>query len=180
MDCIFCKIANKQVSSFVLFEDNDIIAVLDIYPANPGHTIIFPKNHFQRFEDTPDSIIGKMFVLAKYISLILTSSLNADGINLYLASGEHAGQKTPHIVLHVIPRYKEDDIQFEWTRKQLNPEVFQQIQNVIVSALNKCSIDTKEASVKTDVSPKDEKEDKDHKKEKKDYSKMLIWFLRKI
>ncbi|HIP90024.1 MAG TPA: HIT family protein [Candidatus Nanopusillus sp.] len=188
MECVFCKIASKQLASFIIFEDNDIIAVLDLYPANPGHILVFPKNHFSRFEDIPDNIIGKMFVLAKYISSVLTSTLNADGINLYLASGKYAGQKTPHIVLHIIPRYKEDSIHFEWSRKQLNPQVFQQIQNAIVSALNKYNtnrnytenIHINKDPTKTEVFSKDKKTNRNHKDKEKDYSKMLIWFLRKI
>ena len=195
MDCIFCKIANKQMPSFILFEDNDIIAVLDIYPANPGHIIIFPKNHFSRLENVPDSIIGKMFVLAKYLSSLLITSLKAAGINLYLASGEHAGQRAPHIILHVIPRYEGDGLQFEWSRKQVDPQILQQIQTAIVSALSKNEIKianikrTHDSRIfhvekKTDLKyPNKNSEkgsDKSSKKKDIDYRKMLIWFLRKI
>jgi len=169
MDCTFCEIVNNNMPSYKIYEDEDIIAILDIYPANPGHILILPKKHYQSFIELPDNIIGKIFVLAKYLSIILIQALNAKGINIFLASGEIAGQKTPHILVHLIPRYENDNINFEWMRKQINKEILLEIQKRLLYYLqNIYQYNQKEKETKKEI------------EEKKDYSKMLYWFYKNI
>jgi len=126
MDCVFCAIVQGKVPAFVVYEDEDLMAILDIYPAVPGHTLIFPKRHIERFWELPDEIVGKIFVLAKYISKRFIE-IGAEGVNIFVASGEVAGQRIPHVVVHVIPRYKNDNIKFEWERKQVEPKLLSEI-----------------------------------------------------
>ena len=133
--CIFCSIANGETPSFVLFSDGDVVAILDIYPATPGHIIIFPRQHYERFEEIPDNILGKIIVLSKYLSNILSESLGAKGFNIFLASGELAGQRSPHIIFHLIPRYENDGLSFEWERKQVDPNILNGIYSKLINKL---------------------------------------------
>jgi len=180
VDCIFCAIVSGQVQSFKLYEDQDIVAILDIFPATPGHTLIFPRQHIQSYLQVPDSVIGKMFVLAKYISIATSSVLKAQGVNLYLASGELAGQRVPHIVLHVIPKYKEDGLKFEWERKQVDSNTLSQIHQSLVAYLNQSRIQVQNAqSSPQQVQQKLPQKQESNKKENNKYEKMFYWFLRK-
>jgi len=176
MDCIFCKIAKNYIPSYKIYEDSDIIAILDIYPANPGHILILPKEHFQDISKLPDDITGKIFVLAKYLSIILIQALNAKGINILLSSGETAGQRIPHIIVHLIPRYENDNINFVWDRKQVSNEVLSEIQKILVYYLKNYF---QPASKETE-SRKTDKENVDKPKEYKDYTKMIHWFYKNI
>ena len=192
VDCIFCAIVSGQIQSFKVYEDENILCVLDIYPANPAHVLIFPKQHIPTYTQLPDKIIGKMFVLSKYIAEVIQKTLSAKGFNIYLASGEIAGQRVPHVVLHLIPRYDNDNINFEWERKQVDPNTLSQIHNAIYTNLRRIQNNVNTSPMQPNVSvttqntpPKAIQQVPNQnvkKKEKKDeniYEKMLYWFRRK-
>jgi len=87
-DCVYCKIANKTIPSYILYEDNDIICVLDILPPSKGSFLIFPKLHIEDYTSLSDEINQKMFTISKYISIILKNKLKFDGLNILLSSGK--------------------------------------------------------------------------------------------
>ncbi|MCI0449529.1 MAG: HIT family protein [Chlorobi bacterium] len=108
-DCVFCKIIDGTYSGSKVYEDEGIIAFMDIQPVNQGHILIVPKKHVELIADLDDETSGKMFVLAGKINKALRKSgLKLEGINYFLADGEAAGQEVFHTHLHVFPRFEGD------------------------------------------------------------------------
>jgi len=109
VDCVFCKILSGELPSSVVYEDDAVLALLDIQPVNPGHTLVIPKQHSELLTDTPPEMLGKMMAAAQRMAEVLRlADLRCDGVNLFLADGEAAGQEVPHVHLHVIPRFPGD------------------------------------------------------------------------
>lgn len=104
-DCIFCKIANGEIPSATLYEDEDFRVILDLGPASRGHALILPKEHYSDLCELDDRIGAKALPLAKKIGTAMTKALKCDGFNLVQNNGEAAGQTVMHFHIHVIPRY---------------------------------------------------------------------------
>ncbi len=105
-DCIFCKIVRRQAPSSVVYEDERIMAFMDIRPVSEGHTLIIPKKHFVDVFDTPNDELAAMYVLSKRIALAVKKATGADGITIVQQNGEAAGQDIFHIHVHIIPRFE--------------------------------------------------------------------------
>lgn len=131
-NCIFCKIANGEIPSRTVYEDESFRAILDLGPATPGHTLILPKEHADGLADLPDNIAAKVLPVAKKIATRLKEKLSCDGLNLVQNNGATAGQTVMHFHLHLIPRYENDGQKILWnptepTAEELD-EVFAKIQ----------------------------------------------------
>ena len=113
-NCIFCKIANGEIPSKTLFEDEEFRVILDLGPATKGHALIIPKNHYANLYELPDEAASKVMLLAKKMVSHMTDKLNCDGFNLVQNNGESAGQTVFHFHMHLIPRYKDDDQKIGW------------------------------------------------------------------
>ena len=107
-NCIFCKIANGDIPSRTIFEDDDFRVILDMSPAADGHALILPKQHYANIYEMPEELAGKVFILAKKMAEKMSNILNADGFNIVQNNGEVAGQTVFHFHVHLIPRYKAD------------------------------------------------------------------------
>jgi len=108
-DCIFCKIVMGIIPSSKIYEDDLLLAFMDIQPVNEGHLLIIPKEHKELISDVNEETLGKMFVLAgKLNTAIRKAGIKAEGINFFLADGESAGQEVLHTHLHLIPRFTND------------------------------------------------------------------------
>jgi histidine triad (HIT) family protein len=108
-DCVFCKIIDGTYPNSNIYEDDDILAFMDIQPVNEGHILIIPKKHVELIADLDDETSAKMFVLARKINKALRKSdIKLEGINYFLADGEAAGQEVFHTHLHIYPRFKGD------------------------------------------------------------------------
>jgi histidine triad (HIT) family protein len=112
-DCIFCKIARKEVPVEIIYEDKDTIAFLDIHPANEkgGHTLIIPKKHYELIIDIPDKELAALIKSVKRISKALMKF--APGLNILQNNKKVAGQFVDHAHFHLIPRYEGDGIILE-------------------------------------------------------------------
>lgn len=108
-DCIFCKIAAGEIPSRKIYEDNDLIAIMDLNPTSKGHSLIIPKEHYTNIYDIDEEIAGKVMKTAKKLATKMTVALNCDGFNLLQNNGETAGQTMFHFHMHLIPRYKDAD-----------------------------------------------------------------------
>lgn len=108
-DCIFCKIAAGEIPSRKIYEDNDLIAIMDLSPTSKGHSLIIPKEHYTNIYDIDEEIAGKVMKTAKKLATKMTVALNCDGLNLLQNNGETAGQTMFHFHMHLIPRYKDAD-----------------------------------------------------------------------
>lgn len=113
-DCIFCKIAGGDIPSSTVYEDADFRAIMDISPANKGHVIIIPKDHFANVFEIPEDLAGKAFQIAKKIAKAEKELFNCDGVNILQNNGEAAGQTVPHFHLHLIPRFEGDGQTIGW------------------------------------------------------------------
>lgn len=112
-DCEFCKIVSGEFKSSKIYEDDSILAFMDIQPVNEGHILIIPKKHVELIADLDDETSAKMFVIAGKINKALRKSdVRLEGINYLLADGESAGQEVFHTHLHLIPRFKGDGFGF--------------------------------------------------------------------
>ena len=108
-DCIFCKIAAGEIPSRKIYEDNDLIAIMDLSPTSKGHSLIIPKEHYTNIYDIDEEIAGKVMKTAKKLATKMTVALNCDGFNMLPNNGETAGQTMFHFHMHLIPRYKDAD-----------------------------------------------------------------------
>ena len=121
-DCIFCKLANGEIPTATLYEDEDFRVILDANPASKGHALIIPKEHYADLYELDDSVAGKAMILAKKMIAKLTDILGCDGYNIVQNNGECAGQTVFHYHLHMIPRYKGDDVGLGWKLNELTEE----------------------------------------------------------
>jgi histidine triad (HIT) family protein len=106
ISCIFCRIAQKQASASLVYEDEQLIAFLDIRPLNEGHTLVIPKVHYESIFDIPRELIEYLHGVTKQIALAVKKATNADGISIIQQNGKAAGQDIFHLHVHVIPRYE--------------------------------------------------------------------------
>ena len=121
-DCIFCKLANGDIPTATLYEDDDFRVILDAGPAAKGHALILPKEHYVNLYELDDELAAKVMVLAKKMITKLTDILGCDGYNIVQNNGEAAGQTVFHFHLHMIPRYKDDEVGLGWKMGTLSEE----------------------------------------------------------
>ena len=126
-NCIFCKIAAGDIPSATLYEDEDFRVILDLSPASKGHALILPKEHYANLYELEDEVASKALVLAKKMITKLTKILGCDGYNVLQNNGVEAGQTVFHFHMHLIPRYKEDNVKIGWSMGKLTEEVKQEI-----------------------------------------------------
>ena len=108
-DCIFCRILTGQVEASFVHRDEVCAAFMDIQPVNPGHVLVVPVEHHARVEDVPLAVWQRMNEVAQELVRALPAAgVPCDGVNLFLANGESAGQEVFHAHLHVFPRFKGD------------------------------------------------------------------------
>ena len=107
--CIFCKIVSGEIPSYKVYEDEDMLAFLDINPVTKGHTVVIPKKHYDDILDCDLDVYQKMMVNIKKLAKIIMERTNAKGINIITNCKEAAGQEVKHFHVHIIPRYDETD-----------------------------------------------------------------------
>ncbi|MBO4918725.1 MAG: HIT family protein [Erysipelotrichaceae bacterium] len=107
--CIFCKIIEGEIPSKKVYEDEQILAILDISQTTKGHTLVMPKKHYDKFLDMPENEFGLLMEKTQRIAGQIVRNLNAKGCNILINTGETAGQTVMHMHVHIIPRYDEND-----------------------------------------------------------------------
>ncbi len=108
MTCPFCRIAQGQLFAHILYADADVLAFLDAAPMAPGHTLVVPQAHVERFVELPEELAGKLFAVAVRVGRALQEVLSAPGFTVGLNDGRVAGQGVPHVHLHIVPRFVGD------------------------------------------------------------------------
>ena len=121
-NCIFCKLANGDIPTATVYEDEDFRVILDANPAAKGHALILPKEHYANLYEIDDELAGKSMILAKKMITKLTKALGCDGYNIVQNNGEAAGQTVFHYHVHMIPRHKDDKVGLGWTMHELTEE----------------------------------------------------------
>lgn len=131
-NCIFCKIANGDIPSKTLYEDDQFRVILDLGPATKGHALILPKEHYANLYELPDETAAKVMKLAKKLAIQMTERLGCEGFNLVQNNGELAGQTVFHFHMHLIPRYRDDGQKIGWKPGEAAQEELEKIRNQIV------------------------------------------------
>ena len=119
-DCIFCKIANGEIPSATLYEDEDFRVILDLGPASKGHALILPKEHYKDLYELDDAVAAKVLPLAGKMGRAMKKALHFDGFNLVQNNGEAAGQTVMHFHMHMIPRYANGPQMVLWNPGKLD------------------------------------------------------------
>ncbi len=111
MSCVFCAIVAGEVPSSLVYEDDVVVAFMDLHPVTPGHLLVIPRTHAPALDDLAPADAGRMMTVAQTLARALrASTVPTDGINLLLADGAVAGQEVFHCHLHVIPRTPHDGL----------------------------------------------------------------------
>lgn len=127
--CVFCDIIDGKIPSKIVYQDDDVLAILDISQTTKGHTLVIPKKHYANVLEMPkdefSNLISKVQVLANKI----VNNLNANGCNILINTNEIAGQTVMHAHVHIIPRYNDSDtIKFEFKENKFDlDEILKQI-----------------------------------------------------
>ena len=121
-NCIFCHIVSGRVPAKKIYEDDKVLAILDIYPATVGHLLLVTKEHYAIMPQVPEQTIAHIGMVAKALSQALLKGLEIKSTNVFIANGAVAGQKAPHFMIHIIPRKENDGINLQWKPKQLTQE----------------------------------------------------------
>lgn len=127
--CVFCKIIDGDIPSTKVYEDDEVLAILDLSQVTKGHTLVLPKKHYANFLEIPADELGSMIQKVQMIARDVTNKLNAKGFNILVNTNEVAGQTVMHLHFHIIPRYDENDgitIDFKESGLDLN-EVIKEI-----------------------------------------------------
>ena len=130
-DCIFCKIANGDIPTNALYEDELVKVIFDLGPASKGHVLILPKNHFDNIYDLDDATAAHIFKTAVKIANAMKVSLDFDGLNVLQNNGEAAGQTVFHFHMHIIPRYNGDTVNVGWEPGNITAEEIEELKNTI-------------------------------------------------
>jgi histidine triad (HIT) family protein len=114
-DCLFCKIIAGDISARKIYEDEEFLSFLDIFPANRGHALVIPKSHHQDIQAISEELYGKLALRVKRVSDILTEKLSPDGVTVFQMNKSAGWQSVFHIHFHVIPRWDGDDLHKPWS-----------------------------------------------------------------
>ena len=119
--CIFCKIIQKEIPSSCIYEDDQVMAFLDLSQVTKGHTLVVPKKHFDNVLDCDPETLAHLIQVTQMLAKRITERCQAKGVNILTNCNEAAGQSVMHLHFHIIPRYDENDaivIQFNESEKQ--------------------------------------------------------------
>ena len=135
-NCIFCKIISGEFSSYTLYEDEDFKVIFDISPVSKGHALLISKNHYKNLFELDDEVASKALVVVKKVATELKAQLNCDGFNLLQNNEEIAGQTVFHFHIHLIPRYKDDNVSLIPTPGKLDENNARELADKIFAKLS--------------------------------------------
>ena len=121
-NCIFCKIIRGEISCQRVFENEHLLAFLDINPLATGHTVVIPKHHAERLEDLSTDQAAELARSFGQLAQAIVSTVGGEGYNLLQNNGSVAGQVVPHVHFHIIPRRVDDGLGYRWNVKSASPE----------------------------------------------------------
>ncbi len=108
MECLFCKIAAKEIPAYVVYEDDATLGILDVHPRSPGHTMVIPRVHAENILDLPPEAVGPVFTAVKEVTNLLQRALQPDGFTIGVNHGRVSGQTVDHLHIHIMPRWNDD------------------------------------------------------------------------
>jgi len=130
-DCIFCKLANGIIPTNALYEDTFVKVIFDTGPASEGHVLVIPKQHYDNIYSLDEDMAAHIFKVAVKIAKAMNASLSMDGLNIVQNNGEIAGQTVFHFHMHIIPRYKGDNVNIAWKQGEIDNEIIENLKQKI-------------------------------------------------
>ena len=134
-ESIFSKIIAGEIPSFKVYEDNKVVAILDINPVNAGHILVIPREEYITLMDMPDKLAEHTITVVKHLASEIQRITGAPGINIFLNNGAAAGQEVPHVHFHIIPRFEGDEAIPHWKRKQASPEDLKELSELLSKSI---------------------------------------------
>ena len=133
MNCIFCKIINGELPCYKVYEDEKVLAFLDISQASKGHTLIVPKTHFANMLECDEETVAYMYKIANKLGNQIVNSLGAKGMNILTNINEVAGQTVKHFHIHLLPRYNDEDgVKIDFISSNPSKEDLESVLNLII------------------------------------------------
>ena len=132
-DCVFCKIVKGEIPCHKVYEDDSVLAFLDIYPKAKGHILVIPKKHFENIYEIEESSLRDVISVVKKMSLLVKEKLGVKSVNVLNASGKEAQQSVFHIHFHVLPRTKEDSLNVFHSDKEFEKPDLDDLKKVLTS-----------------------------------------------
>ncbi len=133
-NCIFCKLANGDIPTNMIYEDDMFAVIMDACPASKGHALILPKDHYANVYELPEDTAAAAFVLAKKLAPKMVEALGCDGLNIVQNNGAAAGQTVFHFHMHLIPRYENGNDFITWNHAELTDEEKQSVYEALAAA----------------------------------------------
>jgi histidine triad (HIT) family protein len=118
MSTIFTKIINREIPAEILYETENVIAIIDIMPIHYGHALVIPKKEYRNFLEVPESQLGELITITQKVAKSLVKTFDLEGFNFFANNGEVAGQSVFHFHIHITPRYANDNISFNLNLKK--------------------------------------------------------------
>ncbi|HIE44450.1 MAG TPA: HIT family protein [Candidatus Omnitrophica bacterium] len=136
-NCQFCRIINREIKSYIVFEDEVSLAFLDHRPLFSGHSLLLPKKHYQTLTDLPSEVIGPLFTNAQILARAIEEALDAEGS--FVAINNRVSQSVPHLHIHIVPRRRYDGLKgFFWPRHPYKDgQDIRRVQEAIQSAVTR-------------------------------------------
>lgn len=120
--CIFCKVLAREIPSYRVYEDEHVLAFLDINPVTRGHTLVAPKEHVSSFSRAGEGTLKAMVKASARVAQAIGEALEPEGFNYLINEGRTAGQLVDHLHMHVTPRYREGELEFNASKLDLSEE----------------------------------------------------------
>ncbi len=132
-DCIFCKIVKGEIPSSRIYEDNDVVVLLDISPFSKGHILVIPKEHYRDLLEIPDELLAKLSIVTKKITKLLQEKISHQGFTIRKKNGEKAGQTVQHVHIHIKGVYEDTVVQSEeGIRQSVTKEELEELERFLI------------------------------------------------
>lgn len=134
-DCIFCKIARNELPAAKVFENETLVAFLDINPVAPGHLLLITKHHYASLFEASEAAAGDLGSILPRLARAVCRGVEAPALNVVANTGREAGQVVDHLHLHLIPRYEGDRLFGQWPHRAYEQEEQESVRERIEAAL---------------------------------------------
>ncbi len=135
--CVFCQIVSGTIKSSVIYQDENLVGILDINPATMGHVILLPRTHYSSLYEMPQNLSLGFFNVARVIGYSLLISMGATNVDLIYSQELRSGNFTPHALIHIIPRYKDDNVNYAWQPNTMSEEDIKMVSQAVIGAIDK-------------------------------------------
>jgi len=136
-DCIFCRLANGDIPTNALYEDEIVKVIFDLSPASKGHIIILTKEHFDNLYAMEEETAAHVFKIATKLAKAIKIALKCDGMNVLQNNEAIAGQTVFHFHMHIIPRYVGDNAKFAWSPGKISEDEIKDLTKKIQSSFER-------------------------------------------